>query len=1178
MKTLLDLPFPDMVQQLAASSPIGSRLMSAVDKLGAHPLMFPCQVAAALRDAGFADDRSIKVLVVGGLSLFALDEWRWLTFASVIAGRRHRVQGSVYVLRGLEIGSRFNTPLLDGMPTVRERHGDLDGLRQSLERAPPDVVLVAADVLVHQMRDLPFDISELHTLLRGRAPIYAVTTTNPRGVVLEKVLCLRGVPARPISVPCLDGCDSMFDVIDQPLCRIDLDRAVCSSNADSLLAERLLLRDGEFGQPREGDFPRVKRGPDGSIVVVGIAGGGGIDVVEGRFLIGESNNKSIPAATLPADLFARFRALSDAKQLPGRDFYAWWVDAFIAFNQWIEGMSRNFEAAEQSIEGALSTFGLTLPTVKASALDSPLYKAIAANDRRRVLGFLRGGASMNQARAVDGRIPLAFAACMNVKVVDLIMDHTGDIDHVDSSGWTALAYTVAHGEEELTEDLIDQGANLDFVLPGGTTIRQLQAAIAPILKAREFELLDNSQATIEAPVEDARTPVDFSSGAPSLVGNHPLSAAIAATVSSTPAALDLLSSSDLIKQLSALSPSAEPPSAPSDVLPEPGNQPLASPASDQDSVLSFAPAERGVVQQAPPASLEQKAAPVEPTARITVLVAQGQLVDPLGAPAAHVMAIARKEVSEWLEHGRTRLTVDADDLVWDATREDSRVLAEGNERLWAMRLDHTARNGVVWRAEVVLADVRGDLHAGVRLTRIGVDPADPDPVSIPAVIGSLARRLVWRADALAMVPEARVVREHRAVEGLAALIRNPSRTQPVVTIGVTHLAWIDHDVLAARLMGVAHVVVVDRARAVWLSTTLGDFGSNPIESIRVYRPGYTPDDETRHNPVFPRGVTQPRLLQERVIRAVVRATRWRSSDDDIPTFSAVRLLLAEARSTDHDVATAPAATPAHAVEHEPDPMIAKPEIDVGGAEQLAGGSIVDRTQLENASRDLAEMALTMASLRDALNRAKEVLDEERATTREELERLRMEIQGLREEESRLRQHNRSLRSTIDELQSYRVASSGADASAVEFPDNFDVLPDWAARYLGDDVILLPRAVKAAKDSPLADPRKAYEALWLLKEYYVPTLYGDRDAASDLEMQCTARGLEVCKVGTAATSHRYKAQYEITWRGQHYTMDRHVSGNSSRDPRLTLRVYFAVDENTATVIVGFLPGHLDNRMS
>jgi len=55
-------------------------------------------------------------------------------------------------------------------------------------------------------------------------------------------------------------------------------------------------------------------------------------------------------------------------------------------------------------------------------------------------------------------------------------------------------------------------------------------------------------------------------------------------------------------------------------------------------------------------------------------------------------------------------------------------------------------------------------------------------------------------------------------------------------------------------------------------------------------------------------------------------------------------------------------------------------------------------------------------------------------------------------------------------------------------------------------------------------------------------------------------------------------YSVVYGGIKYTLDRHLKGSNSRDRKFGFRLYFFWHDENELVVVGWLPSHLDNRMS
>jgi len=148
------------------------------------------------------------------------------------------------------------------------------------------------------------------------------------------------------------------------------------------------------------------------------------------------------------------------------------------------------------------------------------------------------------------------------------------------------------------------------------------------------------------------------------------------------------------------------------------------------------------------------------------------------------------------------------------------------------------------------------------------------------------------------------------------------------------------------------------------------------------------------------------------------------------------------------------------------------------------------------------------------------------------------------------------------------------------PDTFDALEEWIAAELGDGRVLVhPRAIAAAKQSGYHDPALAYRALLLLRDVYWPMKFAKEEGArakwkaalSDLHLDCS-------HTGQAAYTSKTSSSYQVQVDRKTFTLDMHLKGNSSFDPKFSFRVYFTSSKDRSQVIVGSMPTHLPNRES
>ena len=150
---------------------------------------------------------------------------------------------------------------------------------------------------------------------------------------------------------------------------------------------------------------------------------------------------------------------------------------------------------------------------------------------------------------------------------------------------------------------------------------------------------------------------------------------------------------------------------------------------------------------------------------------------------------------------------------------------------------------------------------------------------------------------------------------------------------------------------------------------------------------------------------------------------------------------------------------------------------------------------------------------------------------------------------------------------------------IPIPDSLGELGDWGSQYLGNGVVLLPRAVNAAKKSPFEDVAFVYRVLLLLRDKYGPMRRsGDPVRKAEFEAAREELGLTLTPSFAGPRAGEFNEEYRVKWRGKNRDLDMHFSGNSSRDPRYGFRCYFFWDDDSKSVVIGAIPGHLTTRAS
>jgi len=216
--------------------------------------------------------------------------------------------------------------------------------------------------------------------------------------------------------------------------------------------------------------------------------------------------------------------------------------------------------------------------------------------------------------------------------------------------------------------------------------------------------------------------------------------------------------------------------------------------------------------------------------------------------------------------------------------------------------------------------------------------------------------------------------------------------------------------------------------------------------------------------------------------------------------------------------------------------------------------------------------------RELLNMQVEELSEQLEDARDDA-RDAWELAGSVEAELQTaHQEVRNLRSHVEFLRSKLTQKP---EEVIPIPDTLEDLPDWQEHVAGQ-LILAPRALRAAAKSIFAEPELVYRSLLLLANEYRSMRLGIGDDARQRYQQHL--GELKLKDGPSISDSRsgeHKDQYYIDHPlhpGKRIMLDQHLRRGTDRDPRNLLRIYFHWDDEERLVVVGWLPGHLETRRS
>lgn len=462
-----------------------------------------------------------------------------------------------------------------------------------------------------------------------------------------------------------------------------------------------------------------------------------------------------------------------------------------------------------------------------------------------------------------------------------------------------------------------------------------------------------------------------------------------------------------------------------------------------------------------------------------------------------------------------------------------------NPRYWAARQDDQDSTFPrrTWVTEAALAmRPPSRLLVGHRLQCVTLGEAAPFSRSVPRFMREIARRFHTELDDTEINLAARRAETPEDVEVLADLLKSPMRKHPVIGISSDSAFlggrnWlVDPDQVANEVFGVAHVWVIGREASFRLSDIIGRDLSVFHGGVRSWRFPLSPDDSTFGHPVaIARRIAEwrdegPIAFQRELVDWALRFSAGRGDADRLlPAFSDVR--------------------------------------------QAAARLAKERAKRDGKTeRELLELAL---SENDKLTREMEDRKEEHEQLIEEadneLRRIESERDNALAEAARLRMRVESLNSALRRQR---------HEAETPIPESLAELSTWAANHMGDSLILLPRAIHAAKKSLFEDVPFVYRALLLLRDRYVPMRRGGaQDAKSAFDAAMAEMALELTPSFSGGGAGKFGDEYKVSYGDHTQVLDMHLKGSNSRDPRYCFRCYFFWDDERGAVVIGSLPGHL-----
>lgn len=470
--------------------------------------------------------------------------------------------------------------------------------------------------------------------------------------------------------------------------------------------------------------------------------------------------------------------------------------------------------------------------------------------------------------------------------------------------------------------------------------------------------------------------------------------------------------------------------------------------------------------------------------------------------------------------------------------EQAEAVRLGQPRYWAFRLRERLKDtSRIWTTEVGIAERSPtEVVVGVRLICAQRGSAEPIPRSIPSFVRGIAFTQDSYLDGRRTSADPWVVDTDQGVDELIEFLEAPGRHHPVVVFATPEDSENPDETaipvrpFIRRVVGFAHTVVLTSSAAFALTDRLGREFSTYRQAVRTYNPGFDlisdlPSDHplASASRIAVWGESEDFTFTDFLVEQTLRITRPRDVlEREQPSFQHIKRVAAEQ---------------------------ARQNASAAGQSEAEILLLVDE-ELKAAKQE-AE-----ASLELALN-----ADAERQQATSELRQIKASYMALQQR--------------LDAL-----LADGKTNNSVEIPDNLDVIENWVRTHLSGQVELHPRAMKALRDSNFKDAAFVYKVLLMMRDYYVPMRrIGGIEYKKAFDQKMAELGLE----NTPCFAQQNKAkqfggEYFVRYQESKRELDWHLKGSDSRDGRLGFRLYYFWDAETARVVVGYLPGHLNNDIT
>ena len=516
-----------------------------------------------------------------------------------------------------------------------------------------------------------------------------------------------------------------------------------------------------------------------------------------------------------------------------------------------------------------------------------------------------------------------------------------------------------------------------------------------------------------------------------------------------------------------------------------------------------------------------------------------------------------------------------------------------DEYLWSARLVQTSSpfEGQepiaerTWTTDIALRYDGTNLRLGAHVRAASTGRALGQRVQCGklALIGQLASRYGLR-DVRRLDGQPWILEKKNDLRRFHDFLADPRRSLPVILLTQIDrsrdprrkFSFTLDDLQMARLgIGIAHVVCLSKGCEADWSKMVGSAWAAGQGAVRIYKPNLSWEKDSPS--IHPRAIpNRPGDWPD------MEKLNWQytdgSNEKDFRMFllqEALRFDAMQIRNWDDFLFCREILSRRNQLKREEDA-----ENDRKRAEELA--KIESKDELcEELSKEVERLKKRTDQLQ--ADHAKEIDDFEQwlQENKAQLEESRLAAQSDQRQLEELKTDNHYLRVLNDTLRSSRRAKTGNDKEdKIPIPKDYTEIDEWVKTHLTGRLIMVPKAAHKARNASYKNVELVYQALLLLGGPF-RDMKLDPAMEETWEMERAQLGLHFGHSISESELGKYREKYLVDYplhSPKRRFVEYHLRKGTAREERDCLAIYFFWDDETRQVVVGWLPSHLENRMS